>query len=126
MSLDLRLTSTVSNTVECTCSCCGHTHTKEEFEVYFDYNITHNLNKMAKAVDIYELLWYPERLDVIYAHQLISPLMIAQEKLKRNPKYFRKFEPSNGWGKYEDLLDCVEKYLEACISHSDAIVSVSG
>ena len=52
--------------------------------------------------------------------------MIAQEKLKRNPKYFRKFEPSNGWGKYEDLLDCVKKYLEACISHSDAIVSVSG
>jgi hypothetical protein len=120
MSLDLRLTSTVSNTVECTCSCCGHTHTKEEFEVYFDYNITHNLNKMAEAAGIYNHLWHPQKIGICYARDLIEPLKSGLKKLKDNPAYYRKYEPENGYGKYENLVKCVELYLQACIDHPDA------
>jgi hypothetical protein len=37
-------------------------------------NITHNLNNMAKAVGLYEVLWKPEEIGVSTAFQMIAPL----------------------------------------------------
>jgi len=88
----------------------------------FQWNITHNLGKMARQAGIYEALWRPEELNVEYARQLILPLTKGLEVLKNHPEHFRKFNPENGWGNYEGLLKFVEKYLEACIENPDAEV----
>lgn len=93
-------------------------------EVYWR-NITHNLNTMAKEVGIYEALWRPEEINISKAGELIVPLTNGLEMLKGNPDFFKQFNPPNGWGSYEGLVDFVETYLEACKANPDADVEVS-
>ena len=83
-------------------------------EEYYSDNITHNLNIMAEAADIYAYLWYPEEVDVQYAEDLIEPLTKGLAKLKYDPEYYMIFNPKNGWGTYERLVEFVENYLIAC------------
>jgi hypothetical protein len=91
-------------------------------EVYWA-NITHNLNKMAEAAGIYEVLWRPEEIGITQAGQLIEPLSVGLKKLKADPMYYSQFNAVNGWGTY-DFVPFVEKYLEACRANPDAKVSV--
>lgn len=93
-------------------------------EVFSD-NITHNLNTMAEAAGLYEVLWRPEDLQIRYAHELVGPLRNGLAKLTADPEKFRALNPKNGWGAYEDLVQFVEAYLEACIGNPLAEVSVS-
>ena len=90
----------------------------------YSANITHNLNKMAEAAGIYEALWRPEEIGITQAGQLIEPLSIGLEKLKADPMYYSQFNAVNGWGTYENFVQFVEKYLEACQANPDAQVSV--
>jgi hypothetical protein len=120
MSLDVYLKSEFPTQVICTCSCCGNEHTTEEYTFYFDANITHNLNVMADKVGIYEMLWHPK---IKYARELIDPLKAGLAKLKANPQYYRRFEPENKWGTYDDFVPWLERYIEACEQYPDAVVS---
>jgi hypothetical protein len=88
----------------------------------FQWNITHNLNTMARQAGIYEALWRPEEICIYSARQLIVPLSRARDALRDDPEHFRKFNPVNGGGTYEGLVEFVEKYLEACIKNPDAEV----
>ena len=88
-------------------------------------NITHNLNTMADAAGIYQELWRPDELGITKARQLIDPLRAGLERLKAEPAKFRAFNPRNGWGTYEGLLEFVERYLAACEQYPDADVRVS-
>jgi len=88
----------------------------------FQWNITHNLGKMASEAGIYEALWRPEEINVTTAEQLVPLLTAGLETLLGNPDHFHKFNPENGWGTYEELVTAVEKYLEACIENPDAEV----
>ena len=106
MSLDVWLTATVPTEV-------------------FDYNITHNLNHMAAEAGVYEALWRPEDIDIKKAYQLVEPLRKGLELLKSDPERFKKFNASNGWGKYENLVSFIEDYLAACEKYPDADVGVS-
>ena len=90
-------------------------------EVY-SRNITHNLNKMAMEAGIYEALWRPEEIGIVRADQLIEPLTVGLEKLKADPERFKEFNAPNGWGMYDNLINFVEDYLEACIKNPDAEV----
>ena len=93
--------------------------------VVFDYNITHNLGKMAAAAGIYEYLWRPdERRDVEKAGDLIEPLEDGLYRLKQLPTHFSKYDAPNGWGVYNHLVEFVEKYLEACREYPDAEIGV--
>ena len=98
----------------------------EEAEVneVYQANITHNLNKMADEAGLYEVLWRPDEVGFTKACQLIPLLVAGLAKLKANPKHFRQFNPSNGWGSYEGLVRFVENYLSACREYPDADVSV--
>lgn len=96
----------------------------EPTEVY-SANITHNLRKMAHEAYIYKHLWRPEEIGITKAGQLIKPLEEALAFLKREPEHFTKFNAPNGWGKYENFVPFVEKYLEACRENPDAEVNVS-
>lgn len=96
----------------------------EPTEIYWS-NITHNLGKMAHEAYIYEHLWRPEEVGVTKAKQLIRPLEEGLAFLKREPEHFSQFNAPNGWGKYENFVPFVEKYLEACRENPDATVRVS-
>jgi hypothetical protein len=95
----------------------------EEGLVYHD-DITHNLNDMAKAAGIYKHLWRPDEVGVKLAADLIEPLRIGLEKLKADPEKYKQYNPDNGWGDYEDLVEFVENYLEACERYPQAAVRV--
>ncbi len=93
-------------------------------EVY-EANITHNLNRMADAAGIYQALWRPEEIGVTQAKQLIEPLRAGLAKLRSDPERFRAFNPSNGWGDYDGLVEFVANYLIACEEYPEATVRVS-
>lgn len=88
-------------------------------------NITHNLNTMADMAGLYECVWRPDEHGMKFARDLIDPMRAGLERLKADPDYYRTFNPFNGWGDYEGLVDFVEKYLDACERYPDAEVSVS-
>ena len=94
----------------------------DDTEVY-SANITHNLNKMASEAGIYEALWRPEEVGYKTAGQLISPLRDGLTLLESDPTRFEAFNPENGWGNYEGLVEFVREYLEACEQYPTAEVS---
>ena len=96
----------------------------DKTEVYSD-NITHNLTKMADEAGIYEPLWRPDEVGITKAEQLVEPLSAVLERLHAEPNRYRKFDPPNGWGKYENLVVFVDRYLAACRKFPAADVSVS-
>ena len=91
----------------------------------YDANITHNLGDMTREVGIYQHLWRPEELGIVYASELIELLTSRLALLKSDPERFRKFDAPNGWGRYEHLVRFTEEYLAACQANPDATVSVS-
>ena len=93
--------------------------------VVWDRNITHNLGKMADEAGIYYHLWRPEEIGIFSAWQLIQPLREALRVLREDPERFKKFNPENGWGTYEKLVEFVEKYLLACEENPKADVKAS-
>lgn len=122
MSLDVSLYEIKTNHV---CEKCGTPTTHQEEEEVFSANITHNLTTMANKAGIYEHLWRPEEIGITKASQLIEPLTLGLEKIKKRRKYFEKFNPSNGWGSYEGFVPWIEEYLEACKEYPEAIIRVS-
>jgi len=106
----------------------GITENRElEFESVqvFDTNITHNLNKMAEAANLYTYLWRPEELNITTAQQLIAPLLEGYRLLVSNPMQFKILNPANGWGTYEGLVKVVYDYYLACVDYPSATVWVS-
>ena len=97
----------------------------KEDENVFEYNITHNLSKMAAEAGIYNALWHPEDIQAVYAKDLINTLTGGLISLKADPNRYIKFNATNGWGKYENLVEFVEQYLQACIDYPDAKIEVS-
>ena len=93
-------------------------------EIYWR-NITHNMGKMADAAGIYEALWRPEEIGITKAEQLIVPLKKGLKKLLSNSKKFKKYNPQNGWGSYDALVEFVTDYLKACEENPDAEIRVS-
>lgn len=93
-------------------------------EVY-SANITHNLNKMAEAAGLYQACWRPDELGITKARQLIPSLKAGLARLRDGPLYYSQFNPSNGWGTYEQFVLWVAEYLAACEKYLEAEVSVS-
>lgn len=96
----------------------------DKIEVYWG-NITHNLTTMAREAGIYEPLWRPDEIGIIKAAQLIEPLRVGLANLHADPSRYRQFNPRNGWGKYENLVVFVDRYLEACREYPTSDVNVS-
>ncbi len=96
----------------------------ETNEVY-TANITHNLNKMAMRVGLYQVLWRPEELGLCRAKELIEPLSDGLRVLYKNAVELEKINPENKWGNYDNLVEFTENYLEACYEYPDARVEVS-
>lgn len=97
----------------------------EEDGYVFDYNITHNLNKMAEEANLYKALWRPEEIAATKAKHVIEILSNGLVELVCNEDYYKGFNPDNGWGSYEGLVKFVAKYLNACIKYPNASIEVS-
>lgn len=96
---------------------------KEEY--VFDANITHNLNIMAAYAGVYQACWKPKVIKATKAKDIIPILERGYKKLKEKPKYFMKFNASNGWGVYENFLPWVKEYLDACKEFPECEIRVS-
>jgi len=99
---------------------------KTEDEGYvFDWNVTHNLGKMAREAGLYEVLWRPDENDFETAEQMLPVLKEGLLELVCNEGHYSTFNPENGWGSYEGLVKFVAKYLNACSNYPHATVEVS-
>lgn len=93
-------------------------------EVY-SVNITHNLGTMADKAGIYTALWRPEEEGWKVAKDIVPALESGLIQLVDRPDEFKKYNPENGWGSYDLLVDVVKSYLEACRKYPDAKIEVS-
>jgi hypothetical protein len=89
------------------------------------FNITHNLNKMAEAVGLYEVLWRPEEIGITIASQMIEPLEKGIIDLEANPDKYKAYNPPNGWGNYEGFVSFCKSVLQKCREFPDAVVEAS-
>lgn len=112
MSLDICLSENV-------CEKCGRGD-----EVY-STNITHNLNKMAKAAGIYRCLWRPDENGIDYAKEIIESLKSAISRMENRPDIYKEYNAQNGWGIYDDFLPWLKQLLVACEAHPYARIIVS-
>lgn len=87
-------------------------------------NITHNLAQMASEAGLYEVLWCPNENNLTKASQLVEPLFAGLKNLISEPERFEKFNPENGWGDYNGLVEFVVHYLIACNRYPKAEVTV--
>ena len=97
---------------------------ENEIEV-FDSNITHNLGKMAKEAGIYEALWHPDRINAVYAKDIVNILYKGYCELNCNPEKYEHFNAPNGWGTYEHFLPFVEEVHNACMKYPNAKIVTS-
>jgi len=88
----------------------------------FSANITHNLGGMADQCGLYTPMWRPEELGITRAEQLIEPLEAGLKCLRLKRDELQAFNPKNGWGDYEGLVEFTESYLIACCKWPQAEV----
>jgi len=98
---------------------CPHCGRADEV---LDFNITHNLNRMAEEAGVYDVLWRPEENGVKLAVQLVKPLEAAIEMMMADPSRFQAHDAPNGWGTFEQFLPWLVKVLHACRAHPEAEV----
>jgi len=97
----------------------------------WEYNITHNVNKMAMQVQLgggltlYEVLWRPDEHGMKFACDIAEHLIKGFEILRKDPEHYKKWNPENGWGSYDGLLRFVSEYHNACLDNPDAELRVS-
>ena len=99
----------------------------------FSGNITHNLGKMAGEVKLrngktlYDVLWRPEECSYGYtkAFEILSLLHEGMVELIRFPEKYKAYNPENGWGSYEALVNFVREYHTACLDNPNAELRVS-
>ena len=89
------------------------------------HNVTHNLNKMAEAVELYKVLWSPEDIGITTSSQMIAPLEIAIKELELSPDKYKAYNPPNGWGNYEYFVDFCKSVLRVCREYPDAVIEAN-
>jgi hypothetical protein len=116
-------------------------HCKRGGEEVYSFNLTHNVNGI---VDACLKAWGDVRakddaggsytmrswgaLDGWRASDATPILERAVEEANdpRREREFRAMEPSNGWGKLDDVRRVLSEFLSACQQHPDASIRASG
>lgn len=124
MSLDVYLEGETQEGGPCE-HCSGTGRERPYRDTLFSRNITHNLGEMADKAGLYKAMWRPEEVGITTAAQLLGPLRAGLEALRSRPDFFKGFNPENGWGDYDGLVQFVEAYLSACEENPGAKVSAN-
>jgi hypothetical protein len=97
----------------------------------FSFNITHNLGKMAAAVEfstgknLYQALWRPDEHGWVFARDISEMLDEGLNILMSDPQKYKAYNPENGWGDYDGLVSFVCRYRNACWGNPDAELRIS-
>ena len=91
----------------------------------WDGGQTHNCCPMAKEAGVYEFLWRPDEINIKVAGQLIPALRYGITQMESDPERFKRFNPPNGWGSYDTLLEFMKEYLAACEKYPKATIEIS-
>jgi hypothetical protein len=115
MSLDIYLESPP-------CEHCGRGD-----DTVWQYNVTHNLARMADAAGLYQVMWRPEEIGVVTAADALPHLRAGWDRLTANDNVdaMLALSPTNGWGTYDGLCRAVSAYIGACVDYPHALVRVS-
>jgi hypothetical protein len=97
---------------------------EQESNIVYSSNITHNMGRMAGECGLYEPLWRPDEIGIAKAKQLIKPLQEGLARLNSDYDKLQEFNPENGWGNYDGLLQFTAQYLAACMRWPEAKVRV--
>ena len=95
----------------------------EECERKHVGNITHNLNEMAIHVPVsdtltlYNVLWRPDESDLNTTDDILEYVTIGLKYLIDHKKDLLQYNPDNGWGDYDGLLDFTKRVGSACLFH---------
>ena len=83
-----------------------------------NFNITHNLAKMARAAGLYDVLWGAYDLP---AHEMIEPLCRGISFMHQNEEELRaKYDPPNLWGDFTGLSNFAGRILLFCLKNPGA------
>lgn len=85
---------------------------------YFNY--THNTNRMLRAVGID---WDHLRGKPLAA--VCEVMTLGINRLKQQPETFRAWNPPNGWGDYDSLIEVLTRIVTAFERHPKAVLGVS-
>jgi hypothetical protein len=103
------------------CDCCGRG------DIVDDFNITHNLADMAKAVKIgninlYQVLWRGDEHGFTTTKSIVTPLQIALTKLAKGENEYSNYNSQNGFGAYQNLLLFVNTLLLCAKSNPSCVL----
>ena len=85
-------------------------------------NITHNLVPMARAADVYTVLWAPR---MVPAGELVQGLREGYDRVLERYPELTQHNPRNGWGNADNLLMLLREYREAAEKHPKAKIGIS-
>lgn len=88
-------------------------------------NLTHNLVPMAKEAGLFQCLWQPHEIGS-KAVDMVPHIQAGLARLSESPEYFKMFNPKNGWGTYDCLVEVAEAYLSNCQMYPEADVAAYG
>ena len=84
-------------------------------------NITYNVSRMVLEACGVTYRWF----DGMECAKALPILHFAWRNLKRNPPHFRRFEPDNGWGTYEQFMPYMTRFYAMARLHPTGIIRVS-
>jgi hypothetical protein len=93
-------------------------------------NITHNLTKMANNIPagdgrtLYDVMWCAEEKHLNYTEDLVDYLDVALRYMIHNREKLEKYNPDNGWGSYDGLLETVDEYYRICKDNPGCYISL--
>jgi hypothetical protein len=80
---------------------------------------------LSNGMSLYDVLWRPDEHGFTHAGQILDYLHEGVVKLMKDPDYFRRYNPENGWGSYEGLVRFTKEYYDACMENMEAELRVS-
>lgn len=67
-----------------------------------------------ESYSLRELLWRDEPISE-GTYTYITSLVDCLGELTKDPEFFKQFNPENGWGTYEQLVEFVRSFIHALI-----------
>lgn len=93
----------------------------EECECKHVGNITHNLKVMAEHVPVsdtltlYNVLWRPDESGLNTTDDILEYVTTGVKYMIDHKEDLLQYNPDNGWGDYDELLDFAKRVGSACL-----------